>query len=126
MGFFFYFEYFYALRVIFFTFRVFEKNAALNFQKRVHQEKKREKSFFFSLVFWKHVSAVLALLTFLFLDIFLYIFVQSSVFSFQFLSILKKTLFQSYQRKKKGWNTLKTIIKIGCYTVAKNRPQKVS
>ena len=52
MGFFFYIEYFYALRVSFFTFRVFEKNAALNFQKRVHQEKERgKKVFFFSLVF---------------------------------------------------------------------------
>ena len=85
--------------------------------KNVFIRKKRGKKVFFSLVFWKHVSAVLALLTFLFLDIFLYIFVQSSVFSFQFLSILKKTLFQSYQRKKKGWNTLKTIINFGCYRV---------
>ena len=47
MGFFFYIEYFYALRVSFFTFRVFEKNAALNFQKRVHQEKERGKKVFF-------------------------------------------------------------------------------
>ena len=46
-GIFFYFEYFYALRVSFFTFRVFEKNAALNFQKRVHQEKERGKKVFF-------------------------------------------------------------------------------
>ena len=46
-GIFFYIEYFYALRVSFFTFRVFEKNAALNFQKRVHQGKKRRKKVFF-------------------------------------------------------------------------------
>ena len=45
-GIFFYIEYFYALRVSFFTFRVFEKNAALNFQKRVHQEKERGKKVF--------------------------------------------------------------------------------